>query len=451
MRRRRHAAVSAVVVAALATAIAVAPSAGATRTRSRAAQASKEQPKATEIGVTPTTIRIAVIADNHTPLAPGLFLPAAQAVQAWGKYVNAHGGLAGRKVQVDFIDSLLSPDETRNAIINACQNDFATVGTTALFLNNVDDMVSCKDQAGQAVGLPDVPQLVTDPTHIRATVSFPVIIPTLVQSDPSNLTWKVQTGQYKYYLNHVSKDLHGGFGTAADLKSTQIAGLVGIAGAESAGIKKDFQFDSHGTDPQDKYLPWAQAIKEHNSTYMTVNSNDVAMAYMRKEAQVQGVTSVKVWDCTIACYTPRFIQLAGPAAEGQYVFTAFVPFEEAKQNKAVATYIKAVGGLSNVAAFGAEAWVAALFFRDAVKAVVAKDGINGLTRANFLTAARSIHKFNADGMIGPEDVGGKVASPCFDILQVKGGKFVRVYPKKVATFDCTPSNLHTVKVNPGSG
>ena len=154
------------------------------------------------------------------------------------------------------------------------------------------------------------------------------------------------------------------------------------------------------------------------------------MAYMRKEAQTQGVTSVKAWDCTIACYTPRFLQLAGNAAEGQYVETAFVPFEEAKYNKQVAAYIKSVGGLANAAGFGAEAWVSALFFRDAVKAVVAKDGVNGLTRENWLTAARSIHSFNADGMIGPEDVGGKVFGGCFDLLQVKGGKFVRVYPEE---------------------
>ena len=444
MRRHRRAAVCAAVVLALATSVALAPSAGARR----AAQSSKDQPKATEIGVTPTTIRIAVIADVNTPLAPGLFKPAADAVQGWGKYINAHGGLAGRKVQVDFIDSKLSPDETRNAIIQACAQDFAMVGTTALFLNNVDDMLACKDQAGAATGLPDVPQLTTDPTHVRATVSFPTIISGLVQSDPTNSTWKVGTGQFQWFIKNIDKNLHGVFGTAADLKSTQIAGLVGIAGAGTAGIKKDLQFDSHGTDPQDKYLPWAQAIKDKGSTYTTVNSNDVAMANMRKEAQIQGVSTVKVWDCTIACYTPRFLQLAGNAAEGQYVETAFVPFEESKYNKSLAAYIKSVGGQSNVAAFGAEAWVSALFFRDAVKAVVAKDGVNGLTRANWLTAARGIHSFNADGMIGPEDVGGKVFKNCFDLLQVKGGKFVRVYPKKPATFDCKPSNVATVKVNP---
>jgi ABC-type branched-subunit amino acid transport system substrate-binding protein len=424
--------------------VAFAPSAGARQ----ATQSTGEKPKATEIGVTPTTIRIAVMADVNTSLAPGLFKPSEDAVEAWGKYINAHGGVAGRKVQVDFIDSKLSPDETRNGIIQACANDFALVGTTALFLNNVDDMLSCKDLAGKATGLPDVPELTTDPTHQRAAVSFPTIIPGLVQSDPSNTQYHVAIGQFKWFIKNIDKSLHGTFGTAADLKSTQLAGLVGIAGAGVAGIKKDNQFDAHGSDPQDKYLPFAQQIKTSGSTYVTVNSNDVAMAYMRKEAQIQGVTSVKVWDCTIACYTPRFLQLAGNTAEGQYVETAFVPFEESKHNKQVATYIKSVGGLSNVAAFGAEAWVSAIFFRDAVKAVVAKSGVNGLTRENWLAAARSIHNFTADGMVGPEDVGGKVFGACFDILQVKSGKFVRVYPKKPATFDCKKTNIATVKVNP---
>ena len=444
MRRHRRTAVCAAVVLAVATVVALAPSAGARE----ATQSTKEQPKATEVGVTPTTIRIAVIADVSTPLAPGLFKGAADAVQGWGKYINAHGGLAGRKVQVDFIDSKLSADETRNAIIQACQNDFATVGTTALFLNNVTDMVNCKDQAGKTTGLPDVPQLITDPTHVRNATSFPTIIPQVDQTDTSNTTYHVNIGSFKWFIKNVDKSLHGAFGTAADLKSTQTAGLVGIAGAGVAGIKKDFQFDSHGTDPQDKYLPFAQQIKTSGSTFATVNSNDQAMAFMRKEAQTQGVTSVKAWYCTLACYTTRFLQLAGNAAEGQYVETAFVPFEEAKYNPQVKAYIKSVGGLANAVGFGAEAWVSALFFRDAVKAVVAKDGVNGLTRENWLTAARSIHSFNADGMIGPEDVGGKVFGGCFDLLQVKGGKFVRVYPKKPATFDCKKSNVTTVHVNP---
>ena len=99
------------------------------------AQGSKEKPQATEIGVTAKEIRIAVLADVDTPVAPGLFRGSQDAVEGFAKYINKAGGLAGRKVVVDFIDTKLSPDEARNAVIKACSEDFAMVGTAALFLN----------------------------------------------------------------------------------------------------------------------------------------------------------------------------------------------------------------------------------------------------------------------------------------------------------------------------
>ena len=118
-----------------------------------------------EIGVTAKTIRIAVIADVDNPARPGLFSGSVDGVRAFAKFVNAHGGVAGRKVQVDFIDSRLSADEARNALIKACQEDFAIVGTSALFLNNIDPMVGCVDKAGRATGLPDIPVLQTEVGH----------------------------------------------------------------------------------------------------------------------------------------------------------------------------------------------------------------------------------------------------------------------------------------------
>ena len=74
--------------------------------------------------------------------------------KGWAKYINANGGVAGRKVVVDFIDSKLSGDEARNAVIKACAEDFALVGTSAVFLNNVDDIEGCVDKAGAATASP---------------------------------------------------------------------------------------------------------------------------------------------------------------------------------------------------------------------------------------------------------------------------------------------------------
>jgi hypothetical protein len=106
---------------------------------------SNEKPKATEVGVTPTEIHIAVMADVDTPIAPNLFLGSKDAVEGFAKYINATGGLAGRKVVVDFYDSKINPNESRNGEIQACSNDFAMVGTSSVFLTSVDDMRNCKD------------------------------------------------------------------------------------------------------------------------------------------------------------------------------------------------------------------------------------------------------------------------------------------------------------------
>src|SRR6476620_11917835 len=120
---------------------------------SAAAQSSNEKPKATEVGVTASEIHIAASADVDNPFAPGLFKGAVDGVKAGAAYLNSKaggGGLAGRKVVVDFYDSKLNGNESRNATIQGCENDYALVGTSALFLTEVTDIVGCKDQAAAA-------------------------------------------------------------------------------------------------------------------------------------------------------------------------------------------------------------------------------------------------------------------------------------------------------------
>ena len=120
----------------------------------RCAGAQSSKPKADDVGITATEIHVAVIADVDNSLAPGVFKASVDAMNAWAKVVNKDGGLAGRKVVIDFIDSKLNPNETRNATIKACANDFAMVGGEALFMNNVDDMVACQNKAGRRSASP---------------------------------------------------------------------------------------------------------------------------------------------------------------------------------------------------------------------------------------------------------------------------------------------------------
>ncbi len=436
-RARRLALAVAVVVAVLASVEgAGAPGAGAATTP-------KQAPQATDVGITPTEIHIAVIADVDTPLAPGAFAGSRDAVLGFATYINGLGGLAGRKVVVDFIDSKLNADETRDAIIKACAEDFAMVGTSALFLNNVDDMIGCKDAKGVATGIPDIPELATNGVQQSSPVSFPIIAPAKDFSDPTGKTYRARVGRFLWYQKHVTKDLHGFFLVGADLAELKATTLPIWEGAQKVGVKSDGVFDIHALDGQDKYLPLASQVKQANATIVASGVNDTSQAFMLKEAAVQGVNTVKVWDCTSACYSQKFIQTAGALANGQYVDFAFLPVEEAKYSPAVRAYVKAVGS-GIIDGNGEQAWAAALFFRDVVKAIVKAGGVNSLTRAGFLTTAKTIHSFTADGMLGKSDVAGKLPTPCFALFQVKNLKFARLYPKKPATFDCNPKNVVTV-------
>ncbi|HMG26615.1 MAG TPA: ABC transporter substrate-binding protein [Acidimicrobiia bacterium] len=408
----------------------------------------------TDVGVTADTIRIAVIADVDNPVQPGLFQGTVKGVQAFAKYINSHGKLAGRNVQVDFIDSHLSADEARNAVIRACSEDFAMVGTNALFLNNVQPMEQCVDKAGQAVGLPDVPTLQTETPHQCSPISFAVIAAAIdcATVDQHPQTYSARVGQIVQYYKKQNKGLNGVWVLPSDLKSTINSTTPVATGDVKAGVKKDEDFFKiSGLATQSDYTPVAQAIKQHNSTYAQSISDYKSSMKMRKEAKVQGVTSVKVWDCALQCYDAKFLSEGGADVEGQYASLFFIPFEEAKQNKSVDAFLKSIGGKSQADGFAAQAWTSGLFFRDVVNNVVKANGNNGLTRSRFLEEARKIHDFRAEvngqGMLGPTDVGGKKLNGCFVLTQVKNGKYVRIFPKEKGTLNCDSKNVTTIQLD----
>ena len=417
-----------------------------------AAQSSSERPKATEIGVTPTEIHIAVIADVDNPFVPGLFQGAVDGVQGAAKYLNSKaggGGLAGRKLVVDFIDSHLNPNQTRNAVITACQQDFAMVGTFVLFLSNVDDEVNCKDQAGAVTGVPDLASVTTGVPQSCSPVAFPVAPAQLVCStkDDPEQTYNANQGDFKYLLKHHGNDLHGALISSNDTKDANRGGEVLLNAAIQAGIQADQHTTRSGRDPQSVFTPIINQMKTDGSNYSLMVLAADNSILLRSEAQLQGLTDPDiVWECTVACYDKSVLAQAD-VMEGEYMPMNFVPFEEASTNKTVANFLKYVGKdkADGFAVFG---WTATLAFAQAVNAVVEQHGVNGLTRANFLkTGIDALTTFNAGGMIGTVNIKDKVPTPCFSLEQVKKGRFTRVYPKKAGTFDCKRSNRVTVKAD----
>jgi ABC-type branched-subunit amino acid transport system substrate-binding protein len=390
-----------------------------------------------DVGITADTIKVAVIADGDNPVRPGVFQGSVDGAEAAAEYINDHGGLAGRQIEVEFLDSRLSQDEARSSLIRACEEAFAIVGTTALFLNNIDPMVECPDKQGEATGLPDIPNLQVEQAHQCSPVSFP-IVPVGIHCDTVDdamPTFDVRVGPQEYYRRKFG-DLSAVYVPESTLKSTLNAYLPTITAGDELGIENDGTFPATALGTQSSYTPTVQAAKQAGSNMFGLGIDYKSTVQIRNEAAIQGLTDVDVWDCTLACYDLRLIEEGGENVEGQYTSVFFPPFEETKYNKEVARFVKAVGGRENADAFGAQSWAAMRFFEEVVNTIVEADGENGITRARFLEEARKVHDFTAKGMLGPTDIGSNKLNGCFVLLQVKNGKWTRVFPKKKGTLNC---------------
>ena len=403
--------------------------------------------QSTETGVTASTITVTVIADVNNAIRPGLFKGSWDGMRAWGAYQNSLGGLACRKVVVKEGDAKLSPTDAANSVATACGDSIATVGTTALFLQDVSTMNTCKDQAGQPIGLPDIAELQTEAAQQCSPVSF-VALPigySCPYSGQGPRTEHVARTEYDYYLSKFgATSMHGVFAIPKDLPSTIAATIPIIRAENKMGIASDAEFGVSGVAIQTDYTQEAQAMKSHNSTYARNEGDYKGTVLMRKEAQVQGVSTVKVWDCSLQCYDSRLISEGGSAVEGQYVWLNFLPFEDKGSNATLDAFLKYD---KTPDAFGAQSFIAGEIFAQAVDDAVKTNGNdpNAITRPNLLTALRAMHSFDGGGMVPPMDIGRRIGSPCLVAMQVVNGKFVRVDPGQPGTFDCDKDSAGVVK------
>jgi hypothetical protein len=406
------------------------------------AASDSEKPTASEIGVTATEIRIAVIADVDNPIVPGVFQGSVDGVRGAAKYLNSKaggGGVAGRKLVVDFIDSKLNANAARNATITACGQDLAMIGTSTSALTSVDDIVNCPDQAGAVTGLPDIPAI-NGAVEGCAPLAYPINPNAAICSTVGESPQTYQTNQGAFtYLAKQHKGLHGAYVYSNDSKGGAATGQVLIHASTGAGITADSTMGLSALAPQSAFTPVIQSMKSADSNYAYAIGTVNGMISLRSEGQIQGVTDPgNVWVCSAACYDKTMHDQAD-VMDKTYVPLQFLPFEEVKSNPTLRNFVKFVGA-DKVNAFAAYGWVATLAFADAMKAAVAKHGINGVTRATLLEGIRTLTKFDAGGMLGTVDIANHTLSSCTLLTQFTDDKFVRVWPSKKGTFDCSPKN-----------
>ena len=357
-------------------------------------------------GVTSSTINLGEIADVGGPV-PGLFQGAQYGIQAWAAYVNATGGIDGRKVNVALKDSALNCNTYQSALGSLVSSTFAVVGSYAIF-----------DSCGKA-------PLTANPTYpdIQGAVLTPsmnslpnVFTPVPSPSGFSTTGYEYVKGLYPADIAHTAS-LYGAAVTQDFQEQSNAAKSIGFKYVYTRGLG----------NTETNFTSDVLRMKSDGIKIVDMQDCDaIEVADFLQEAQQQGLKLDAV--ISAAAYDPGFFTDLGKADATPLV----MPLP-------VALYLDQTSSIANVLAFnkylavthpgakptlfGVEAFVAGLLFEQALKAA----GPNP-SRAALLTQLSKVTTFDAGGMIGPTNPGGKVPGVCDVIAGVKNGAFVRVTP-----------------------
>lgn len=377
---------------------------------------------ATDVGVTGTEIKISVLTDLTGPV-PGIFKSSVDAVQAWSNLINSQGGIYGRKIKVIPIDSKTSTADNRAGAQQACKDTFAIVGSMSAYDNGGAGPIN-------DCGIPDISATVVNRERDQVKTTFPAF-PNVAD----------------YYILGPKKAIAEEDPNA--VKKAAIMWLnapVAVFNAEknrkaAEAIGYQFVYTKQVEVVEPNYTRFVAEMKAAGVQYVTMVGDDNSTSRLLKAFNSQNyIPKFREFDSAI--YNTEFpakVKDAGAAGEGVMVSNTSVPLEEAASNPEYKLYISTLqrsGGKPN-GFFGLYAWSAARLFQDALEKIGPK-----VTRAGLIAHLKGVKSWDNRGMHAGHNIGDKRASPCFVMLHLQGGRFVRKFP--ASGFDCNRYPLHKV-------
>ena len=377
---------------------------------------------ATDVGVTGTEIKIAVLTDLTGPV-PGIFKPSVDSVNAWANLINSQGGIYGRKIKVIPIDSKTSTADNRAGAQQACKDAFALVGSMSAYDNGGAGPIN-------ECGIPDISATVVNKERDQAKTTYPAF---------PNVADYYILGPKKM----IADENPDAIKTAAMLWLNAPVAVSNaeknMKAAEAIGYKFVYKQQVEVVEPN--YTRFVAEMKARNVQYVSMVGDDNSSSRLLKAFNSQNyIPKIREFDSAI--YNSDFpakVKDAGPAGEGTMVSNTSVPLEEAASNPEYKLYISTLqrsGGKPN-GFFGLYAWSAARLFQDALEKIGPK-----ITRQALIAHLQGVKSWDNRGMHAGHNIGDKKASPCFVMLHIQGGKFARKAP--ASGFDCNRYPLYKV-------
>ncbi|MHB1923722.1 MAG: ABC transporter substrate-binding protein [Acidimicrobiales bacterium] len=363
---------------------------------------------ATDVGVSATAIQIANVSDLSGPV-PGLFQGAVVGTRAYFNYVNSQGGVYGRQLDLQPVDSQTDCNQTENAYNSEINKVFAFVGGFALYDNCAAQVLS------QHTSVPSVQYMLSAPA---------LALPNNYSVDPIQ-PGEYTNGYFKYYDTKLGTDVQH-VGTVYPNIPSAVAQEEGFQNsAQSVGWKFVYARAADATETNfqtDVIRMQSEGVK----IVFLAATNAENAAILISEIRQQNWNPVII---APVAYASNFIQLVGgqQAAEGilgAQLFALFFNASDASAIPEVALFqhwMQSTAPSQALDLEGMYGWAEAALFVQALKAAGPR-----ATRASLLAALHGVKEFSDNGMIGQADPGDRQPTNCYVLWQIHNGQFQRV-------------------------
>ena len=365
---------------------------------------------AAESGGSTDVLRLATASDKGNVAVPGLNGEMYDAAVAFSGWCNEQGGIAGLPVEIIDADAKLF--EVPAQMENICANAFAMVGGGFAF----DDQEfprfhECNmiDFAGFVVST-------------GKSMSDNMVSP---MPNPSN---EKDGGWFKWAVaTHPDAMQH--FATVySDILTSQIVEQQYVEIADKLGGVDVVQRISYNSLGEVSWVPIAQQLKSSGVRALSfIGVPEVLPPLTKAMEEINYQPELIMVDAGF--YADVLLNRGGSSVDGVVIRTGYALFEEADRVKAVRDYLDMMAKYrpdGKVAGLGMQSMSALMLFATVAKQCVVDNG--ELTRACVMENVGKVTEWTGGGLHGPSSPGTNTPSPCYLMIQVKDGKFTRLYP-----------------------
>ncbi|WP_436796035.1 ABC transporter substrate-binding protein [Actinospongicola halichondriae] len=365
-----------------------------------------------DVGVSETEIKIGNVSTISGPI-PGFGQTGVNAVKAYVNFVNATGGVCGRKLTLVTADDRLQSGTNKSEHDKLSDQVMGFVGGTTVVDDGGAQSINGSNIAYTGLAITDA--------MISSANNFPT-----TPLDPAS------KGNNAAAIFRYLKDVEG------VSKAGLIAPAQAAAKARAADYRADFEnagipvvLDAEVAVTETNYAGVAQNVKNAKVDVLVTTLEITGMSNLARDLQTVGYFP-KVPFYGAQAYGRDFLSRAGEAAEPTVLGLAFSILEDAGSVPAIndfLTWYQNTNPGADIDFFAIQSWVAADLYVTALRQVAGEP-----TRDKVLAQLQGIKDYDANGFIAPITPAAKQGPRCFMIAKVSGGKWVRAHPS--SGFEC---------------